>query len=598
MTNDPTIAHLHPESWRRANRRLVAKALGEFAHELLLRPTPRQGGEYSVTTDDGFGEYRFRADRLALDHWQVDPDSITRHRRGEQLNLDALELVLDFRTSLGLTEDVLPVYLEEITSTLASLAYKLSTVAPSAAELARADFQTIEAAMTEGHPGFVANSGRIGFDSAEYLAYAPEAGRPVRLEWVAARRDRTVVACGAGLDYAGLLRQELGASTLERFTAALIGQGLDPADYVLVPVHPWQWRRRLSVTFAGEVAQRHLVWLGPGVDEYLAQQSIRTFFNLTAPTKHYVKTALSVLNMGFMRGLSAAYMAGTPAINDWLADVIARDGFLRRNGAAILRERAAVGYEHPQFHAATAKGSPYRKMLAALWRESPVAGLAPGERLATMASLLHVDSTGTSVTAALMSRSGLSPAQWLRRYLTAYLTPLLHWFYAHDLVFMPHGENVILVLDERGITRRALFKDIAEEVALMNDEVPLPPEAERIRATPPEELKTLAIFADVFDGFFRFLAAILHREGVLDQEDFWATVAACVADYQDGMPQLRDRFQRYDLWVAQFDRSCLNRLQLRDNQNMVDLDAPDPDGVLQFAGTLVNPIAGRRGVAR
>ena len=79
------------------------------------------------------------------------------------------------------------------------------------------------------------------------------------------------------------------------------------------------------------MAQRRLVWLGPGDDEYLAQQSIRTFFNTTAPTKHYVKTALSVLNMGFMRGLSAAYMEATPAINDWLADLIARDELSPRN---------------------------------------------------------------------------------------------------------------------------------------------------------------------------------------------------------------------------------------------------------------------------
>ena len=44
-----------------------------------------------------------------------------------------------------------------------------------------ADFQTIEARMTEGHPCFVANSGRLGFGVAEYLRYAPEAAEPVRL---------------------------------------------------------------------------------------------------------------------------------------------------------------------------------------------------------------------------------------------------------------------------------------------------------------------------------------------------------------------------------------------------------------------------------
>ncbi|CAM5499310.1 hypothetical protein SBADM41S_01436 [Streptomyces badius] len=127
--------------------------------------------------------------------------------------------------------------------------------------------------------------------------------------------------------------------------------------------------------------------LGEGKDGYLAQQSIRTFFNADHPEKHYVKTALSVLNMGFMRGLSAAYMEATPAINDWLAGLIERDDLLRGARFSIIRERLLIGYRHRAvLEAATAKGSPYRKMLAALWRESPVPGLGPGERVATMAT--------------------------------------------------------------------------------------------------------------------------------------------------------------------------------------------------------------------
>ena len=65
-----------------------------------------------------------------------------------------------------------------------------------------------------------------------------------------------------------------------------------------------------------------------------------------------------------------------------------------------------------------------------------------------MASLLHVDDEGNAVAAALIERSGPGAAEWLRRYLDAYLTPLLHSLYAYDLVFMPHGENVILVLND------------------------------------------------------------------------------------------------------------------------------------------------------
>ncbi|NEE07540.1 IucA/IucC family siderophore biosynthesis protein [Streptomyces sp. SID7499] len=587
MTLSDAVAHLSPERWDQAGRLLVRKALAEFAHERLI--TPEQDGDrYVVRSDDGLTNYRFSADRRALDHWQVDAASITRHRDGAELPLAALDFFIELQKSLGLSDEILPVYLEEISSTLSGTCYKLTKPKPTAAELARGDFQAIETGMTEGHPCFVANNGRLGFGIHEYLSYAPETASPVRLVWLAAHRSRAAFTAGVGIEYESFLREELGAETVERFHGVLRDQGLDPADYLFIPVHPWQWWNKLSVTFAAEVARKHLVCLGEGDDEYLAQQSIRTFFNRTSPEKHYVKTALSVINMGFMRGLSAAYMEATPAINDWLAQLIEGDPVLRSTGLSIIRERAAVGYRHLEYEQATDRYSPYRKMLAALWRESPVPSLKEGESLATMASLVHVDHQGASVAGALIEQSGLAPKEWLRRYLQAYFTPLLHSFYAYDLVFMPHGENVILVLED-GVVQRAIYKDIAEEIAVMDPDAVLPPTVERLRVEVPEDKKLLSIFTDVFDCFFRFLAANLATEGILEEDDFWHTVADVTRAYQDSMPELADKFKQYDMFAPEFALSCLNRLQLRNNEQMVDLS--DPSGALQLVGTLRNPIA-------
>ncbi|MER5601396.1 IucA/IucC family siderophore biosynthesis protein [Streptomyces sp. NPDC002265] len=589
MTLADSVAHLSPERWEQANRLLVRKALAEFAHERLISPEP-DGEGYAVHSDDGQTVYRFTAVRRALDHWQVDADSLTRHRDGVELPLAALDFFIELKKSLGLSDEILPVYLEEISSTLSGTCYKLTKPQIPSAELAGAGFQAIETGMTEGHPCFVANNGRLGFGVHEYLSYAPETASPVRLVWLAAHRSRAAFTAGVGIEYESFVRQELGEETVDRFHARLTGLGLDPADYLFIPVHPWQWWNKLTVTFAAEVARRHLVCLGEGDDEYLAQQSIRTFFNSSHPGKHYVKTALSVINMGFMRGLSAAYMEATPAINDWLAQLVATDPVLRSSGLSIIRERAAVGYRHLEYEAATDRYSPYRKMLAALWRESPVPSLAEGESLATMASLVHVDHEGASIAAALIERSGLAPAEWLRRYLRAYYTPLLHSFYAYDLVYMPHGENVILVLKD-GVVQRAIYKDIAEEIVVMDPDAVLPPEVRRIRAEVPEDMKLLSIFTDVFDCFFRFLAANLAGEGVLAEDEFWGTVAEVTHEYQEANPELADRFRQYDMFAPEFALSCLNRLQLRDNRQMVDL--ADPSGALQLAGTLANPLAGR-----
>ena len=87
-------------------------------------------------------------------------------------------------------------------------------------------------------------------------------------------------------------------------------------------------------------------------------------------------------------------------------------------------------------------------MLAALWRESPVPLVGPTEQLATMAALLHRDAAGGAFVTACVRASGLDPQRLgPRATCDAYLRPLVHCLLAHDLAFMPHGENLILVLD-------------------------------------------------------------------------------------------------------------------------------------------------------
>src|SRR5687767_15574341 len=96
-----------------------------------------------------------------------------------------------------------------------------------------------------------------------------------------------------------------------------------------MPTHPWQWFNKLSIAFAAHVAQRDIVCLGHSEDHYQPQQSIRTYFNVGHPERHYVKTSLAILNMGFMRGLSPYYMSGTPAINEWIHALVEGDATLR-----------------------------------------------------------------------------------------------------------------------------------------------------------------------------------------------------------------------------------------------------------------------------
>lgn len=588
-----SVAHLHPKAWERVTRIHVAKMLGEFAHERLVTPQLRAAavggkGPYLVGADEPGVHYRFTAQIWALEHWEVEPDSIVRLENGTPMPLDSLGVILDLREQLGLSEPMIASYLEEMSAGLYADAYKLANQCFDAAALARASFQAIETSMTAGHPCFAANAGRLGFDIADHRRYSPEAARPLRLVWLAASRARAQYRAIEGLDYERLVDEELGAATRLRFEQALRARGLDPDRYLLFPVHPWQWRNRLCTTLAGELGREDLVYLGEGEDLYQPQQSIRTLFNVSVPVRRYVKTALDIVNMGFVRGLSPYYMEGTPAINQWVDELVRGDPTLRRCGFAILREVATVGYRIPTFERAAPRTSPHNKMLAALWRDSPWTKVGEHHRLMTMAALLHVDADGTALLRSLIEQSGATPERWIGAYLHAYLTPLLHCFYAHRMVFMPHGENIILVLED-GLPTRAFMKDIAEEVALLGCGDHLPPVAQRIAMDVPEQLHLLSIFTDVFDCFFRFLAPIAARHCGLPERAFWGLVARTVRDYQREHPQLAGLFERYDLFAPSFLRSCLNRLQLCNARQLVDL--ADPAGALQIEGELANPLA-------
>ncbi|MCL9804544.1 GNAT family N-acetyltransferase [Flavobacterium amniphilum] len=588
---EKAIQHIEASVWNKANQLLVKKAICEFSHELIITPKiENENGkwnDYVLIAEDNTIEYRFKAQLLSLNHLAIEENSIVKTKGGAIATIDAVDFIMEFKKSIGISEDALPSYVEEIISTLYGSAYKLVKNNPPARALAKADFQTIEQAMTEGHPGFVANNGRIGFNSMDYKAFTPETGNPFQIIWLAGHRDRTVYAGTQKLDYDTLINQELDAKTMELFNQVIISKGAKPEDYYFIPVHPWQWFNKLANLFSPEIAKGKLICLGYGSDLYQAQQSIRTLFNVSHPHKLYTKTSLSILNMGFMRGLPVYYLGTAPEMAEWLEDILGNDPYLQDVNFGMLGEVASVSYVNPYF-ADFGKHNPYNKMIASLWRESPVAFLKNGQQLMTMAAFLHIDAEGNALLPEIIKASPLSTDEWLYEYFKVYLTPLLHCFYQYDLVFMPHGENLIIGL-ENHVPVRSFLKDITEEAVILNPEVEIPKNIDRMYAEVPEDVKLLSIFIDVFDGFFRFMSAVLVTDAGYDEKRFWELVALSISDYQKAHPHLAEKFERYDLFAPDFELSCLNRLQLNNNKTMIDLD--DPVALLQFQGRLTNPVA-------
>ncbi|MFF1685582.1 MULTISPECIES: IucA/IucC family protein [unclassified Streptomyces] len=604
-------AELTSETWERAAARLLAKMIGEFSYEEIIEPKrepeprpergqgpgpgPLRTDLYSLSVEGAHmpsgSAFQFRARRGAYGSWLVDPGSIQWiEGRPAQTDMDAdvaepdpsitgtnrtnppepftdpLAFLLRAKHVLGLDGATLGHLIRELTVTLAADA-RLDHTSLSAAQLAELGYAELEGHQT-GHPWLVLNKGRMGFSATDTARWAPEARIPGTLPWIAVH---TRIAAYRGVaDLATAQRlydRELSPAVRDSFAEALRTRGLDPQAYLYLPVHPWQWSNIVLPLFAGPVAEDAIVPLPTDGDVRLPQQSIRTFLNISRPDHHTVKLPLSVLNTLVWRGLPTERTLAAPSVTAWMHSLRETDPFLKDDcGVILLGEVASVAVEHPAYDGLEEVPYQYKELLGAIWREPVSRYLAPGERARTLASLLHADPHGRAFTAELVARSGLTPEVWLRRLFAALLPPLLHFLYRYGTVFSPHGENAIVVFDDHDVPVRLAVKDFVDDVNVSAEPLPehegMPQDVREILLTEPPDFLTQFIHSGLFVGVFRYLAPLCEEQLGVTEEKFWSLVRGEIVRYQARFPELKERYEMFDLLTPRIERLCLNRNRL------------------------------------
>ncbi|MDP9959708.1 IucA/IucC family protein [Chryseobacterium lathyri] len=559
------------EIWLQANRDLMAKTIAELMHEERLKPVVAIEDEAGFTVfklETGIEniEYRFCGQERMMDYWHIDTDSIVKIENGVKTSaLNIPQFFLEMQTVFDLDANTLARYTEELLHTLYCDALILSRGIMSSKELASSNYQTVEHQMT-GHPWIIVNKSRLGFSPTDLETFAPEAGEDLKVLWLAAHKDRSAFQSLDPIDQEGFYRSEIGDELYQAFQQRLIDYGKSPDDYNLIPVHPWQWEHKLKIHFAGDIASGILILLGEGNDMYSPQQSIRTLFNTDHPEKRYLKTAVSILSTGNIRGLSPKQMKIAPSITDWVKGLIKDDAYLETKGTIFLGEEASVAYLHPQYSAIAGVPYQYNEFLGALWRESASNYLQEDEEMFTMASLLFVDQNDVPLVQAFAEHAGISIRQWITAYLEAYLTPLLHIYYTHSLCVTPHGENIMIVL-KNGVPQRIVIKDFVDDIVLTTEAREKLPDhlADGLIQSSNKENVPLSILLGVFDAFFRYLSNVLHTYSNFEEETFWTLVHDCIENYKKHNPHLNERYEKYDLYVPTFKRFYINSLRLKNN---------------------------------
>lgn len=616
MENVETLQQaLGEETWKSVNTALLRKVLREFMFEQIIVPTPTEivpasddeprdsWSRYQLWLTDGV-EYRFDGQRRPLDSYRIRSGSVYRRLNSGSWHSadDPVQFLLDLREHVGIDPTTMAHLVREYNNTLVAdahqRAWKRERDTDSILDISRA---AVEGEM-EGHPWFTYNKGRIGFGYDDYLRYAPEAKSRQRLSWIGVRRDQTTFSAVDGLDHERLLSQELNGH-YDEFRSKLTDRGLQSDEYVLLPVHEWQWNDSIVQLFAGEIATDAIVPLGAGPDEYLPQQSVRTFSNVTNPAKFDVKLPIRVLNTNVYRGILGEQAEAAPRVTEFIRSVRDGDPFLRDTHRLLLPgEVASVNYEHPKLSQIEDAPYQYHELLGCLWRESVPSMLQADERSLTLAALLHTDFDGEPVISTLVERSGMDIETWLDELLKVLLEPLLHFLYTYGVVFMPHGTNVVLV-HENGVPTRIAIKDFVDEVAISDRDLPelvasVPDDLRNdqrykhhiLHRLPPEPL-CQHIFGTLFVGVFRYVSDLVERNHQLREAEFWSKVRATVEEYHSHHPNLRERFELFDLFKPRFTKHCLNRNRIIDHGYADTSTRPKVKGY----GTVSNPLFAANG---
>jgi 2-[(L-alanin-3-ylcarbamoyl)methyl]-3-(2-aminoethylcarbamoyl)-2-hydroxypropanoate synthase len=433
-------------------------------------------------------------------------------------------------------------------------------------------YDILESYLMDGHPYHPCYKSRVGFSLQDNVRYGVEFAQPMALVWLAVHQKLVAENHSSHIETEAFFKEQLNAQDLIQFQQQLDKQTQNAAEYVWIPIHPWQWENHLISIFAEEIADQDIIYLGHSQDRYLAQQSLRTVTNLQHPEKPYIKLSMSLTNTSSSRVLAKHTVMNGPIITDWLQRLIDQSETARQLDFAVLREVYGLSVDFtrlPASHAQQAYGT-----IGCLWRESVHQYLREGEDAIPLNGVSHIQKDGQALIAPWLQHYGVE--QWTRQLLKVVITPLIHLLFAEGIATESHGQNIILV-HQQGWPTRVLLKDFHDGVRYSPAHLAHPELAPELDQLPPEHAKTNSmsfILTDDLDGIRDFSCACLFFVALTDiaiflnqtysvaEQDFWQWAAEVIQEYQQQHPEYHQRYQIFDVFAEKLRIESLTKRRL------------------------------------
>lgn len=561
---------------KRVEQRVIKQLLQALIFEEIIA-ADHDGENFIVQVQDrqqqavqyiakGQRQYSYKLVRLARDQdvLRQDAEGNLQPARLNQVIDEILRSIADATKVEDFIFELKRTYIHDLQSQVCFENYALPAI--------QYPYDILESYLMDGHPYHPCYKSRVGFSLQDNVRYGVEFAQPMALVWLAVHQKLVAENHSSHIETEAFFKEQLNAQDLIQFQQQLDKQTQNAAEYVWIPVHPWQWENHLISIFAEEIADQDIIYLGHSQDRYLAQQSLRTVTNLQHPEKPYIKLSMSLTNTSSSRVLAKHTVMNGPIITDWLQRLIDQSETAQQLDFAVLREVYGLSVDFtrlPASHAQQTYGT-----IGCLWRESVHQYLREGEDAIPLNGVSHIQKDGQALIAPWLQHYGVE--QWTRQLLKVVITPLIHFLFAEGIATESHGQNIILV-HQQGWPTRVLLKDFHDGVRYSPAHLAHPELAPELDQLPPEHAKTNSmsfILTDDLDGIRDFSCACLFFVALTDiaiflnqtysvaEQDFWQWAAEVIQEYQQQHPEHHQRYQIFDVFAEKLRIESLTKRRL------------------------------------
>ncbi|WP_079477624.1 IucA/IucC family protein [Halobacillus salinus] len=376
----------------------------------------------------------------------------------------------------------------------------------------------LEQWVIQGHTIHPGSRTRMGLTDEDVKTYAPE--------WKGQPRVIPIAVRDGFFHKTGASPRDKLFEEYPEIEHAFYERGIDPEEYELIPVHPWQWKHTIQVHYEEAIKRGDIIALDRVGIDMAALISFRTLAPLHGRKKHHIKTAVNVQMTSAVRTVSPAATKNGPTLSKVLPRVFEE----MPHPITVMKETAGIHYD---------KGEPFlQKNLSAILRENPERTLEV-EEVAIPAAVLVADSPFTEqlVMEDLMKHQQTTAARFIRQYANVLLPGLLTLITKYGISMEAHLQNVVVVFED-AVPKRAVLRDYGG-VRVMNNRLQSFAKTEidpstNLLTEDPQELINIFSHALLHNHFGEMIVA-LSRKLDIDEASLWAPVIDVVRETYEAL---------------------------------------------------------------